>query len=88
MLAWPEVGGLAEVMDMLGVLGADDRMVDVVAAGLASGKLVSRPRRRAHRRRAAGATSRAGITSDHEIFTEPDCLEKLRAGHDRRAARA
>ena len=22
----------------------------------------------------------AGITSDHEIFTEPDCLEKLRAG--------
>ena len=26
------------------------------------------------------------MTSDHEIFTEPDCLEKLRAGHDRRAA--
>ena len=29
----------------------------------------------------------AGMTSDHEIFTEPDCLEKLRAGHDGRAAR-
>ena len=38
---WDEVGGLAEVMDMLGVLGGADRMVDVVAAGLESGKLVS-----------------------------------------------
>ena len=41
MLRWPEVGGLAEVMDMLGVLSSDDRMSAVVAAGLASGKLVS-----------------------------------------------
>jgi adenine deaminase len=79
MLSWDEVGGLAEVMDMLGVLGADTRMVDVVAAGLESGKLVS-----GH---AAGLTGpvlqaylAAGMTSDHEIFTEPDCLEKLRAG--------
>src|SRR5439155_16030753 len=79
MLAWPEVGGLAEVMDMLGVLSSDERMSAVVAAGLASGKLVS-----GH---AAGLTGpalqaylAAGITSDHEIFTEPDCLEKLRAG--------
>ncbi len=79
MLAWPEVGGLAEVMDMLGVLSSDDRMSTVVAAGLASGKLVS-----GH---AAGLTGpmlqaylAAGMTSDHEIFTEPDCLEKLRSG--------
>jgi adenine deaminase len=79
MLAWPEVGGLAEVMDMLGVLSSDERMTAVVAAGLASGKLVS-----GH---AAGLTGpalqaylSAGMTSDHEIFTEPDCLEKLRAG--------
>jgi adenine deaminase len=79
MLAWEEVGGLAEVMDMIGVLGGADRMVDVVAAGIDSGKLVS-----GH---AAGLTGpvlqaylAAGMTSDHEIFTEPDCLEKLRAG--------
>ncbi|MCU1466431.1 MAG: Adenine deaminase [Actinomycetia bacterium] len=79
MLSWDEVGGLAEVMDMIGVLGSADRMVDVVAAGLDSGKLVS-----GH---AAGLTGpvlqaylAAGMTSDHEIFTEPDCLEKLRAG--------
>ena len=79
MLSWDEVGGLAEVMDMLGVLGGDARMVDVVREGLESGKLVS-----GH---AAGLTGpalqaylAAGITSDHEIFTEPDCIEKLRNG--------
>jgi adenine deaminase len=79
MLAWPEVGGLAEVMDMLGVLSSDDRMTAVVAAGLTSGKLVS-----GHAAGLTGAALQAylaaGITSDHEIFTEPDCLEKLRAG--------
>ncbi len=86
MLAWAEVGGLAEVMDMLGVLGVRRAHVDVVAAGLASGKLVS-----GHAAGLAGpvlqAYLAAGMTSDHEIFTEPDCLEKLRVRHDRRAAR-
>src|SRR4029077_14966961 len=79
MLSWDEVGGLAEVMDMLGVLGGADRMRAVSGAGLESGKLVS-----GH---AAGLTGpllqaylAAGMASDHEIFTEPDCLEKLRAG--------
>jgi len=79
MLSWDEVGGLAEVMDMLGVLGNDTRMVDVVAAGLRSGKLVS-----GHAAGLTGAALQAylaaGMTSDHEIFTEPDCLERLRAG--------
>src|SRR5438309_1809605 len=79
MLSWDEVGGLAEVMDMLGVLGNDTRMVDVVAAGLRSGKLVS-----GHAAGLTGAALQAylaaGMTSDHEIFTEPDCLEKIRSG--------
>ena len=79
MLAWDEVGGLAEVMDMIGVLGGADRMVDVVAAGIESGKLIS-----GHAAGLTGAVLQAylaaGMTSDHEIFTEPDCLEKLRAG--------
>jgi adenine deaminase len=79
MLSWDEVGGLAEVMDMLGVLGTDDRMVGVVEAGLVSGKLVS-----GHAAGLEGAALQAylcaGMTSDHEIFTEPDCLEKIRAG--------
>jgi len=79
MLAWPEVAGLAEVMDMLGVLGADPRMVGVVDAGLASGKLVS-----GH---AAGlgpaeleAYQAAGIESDHEVFADGEVLARLRAG--------
>jgi adenine deaminase len=79
MLAWPEVAGLAEVMDMLGVLSSDERMVEVVSEGLASGKLVS-----GHAAGLSGpalqAYLAAGMASDHEIFTEPDCLEKLRAG--------
>ena len=79
MLSWPEVGGLAEVMDMLGVLSDDRRMHEAVAAGLASGKLVS-----GH---AAGLTGpdlqaylAAGIDSDHEIFVTGDVLARLRAG--------
>jgi adenine deaminase len=79
MLSWDGVGGLAEVMDMLGVLSSDARMADVVAEGHASGKLVC-----GHAAGLAGpalqAYLAAGITSDHEIFTEPDCLEKLRNG--------
>lgn len=79
MLSWDEVGGLAEVMDMGGVLSRDARMVDIVAAGHESGKLVS-----GH---AAGLTGpalqaylSAGIFSDHEVFAHVDAMEKLRAG--------
>jgi len=79
MLSWPEVGGLAEVMDMLGVLSDDRRMHEVVAAGLASGKLVS-----GHAAGLAGpdlqAYLAAGIDSDHEIFMTGDVLARLRAG--------
>jgi adenine deaminase len=79
MLAWPEVAGLAEVMDMLGVLGADARMVGVVEAGLASGKLVS-----GHAAGLAGAQLQAylcaGIDSDHELFAAGDTMARLRAG--------
>jgi len=79
MLSWPEVSGLAEVMDMAGVIGSAERMVDVVEAGLASGKLME-----GH---ASGLTEHdlqaylaAGISSDHEIFAHTDALERLRSG--------
>jgi len=79
MLAWPEVGGLAEVMDMLGVLDSGERMSGVVGAGLASGKLVS-----GHAAGLTGADLQAylaaGMTSDHEIFTDGDAMEKIRSG--------
>ncbi|MBI0434710.1 adenine deaminase [Roseomonas sp. KE0001] len=79
MLSWPEVAGVAEVMDMRGVLERAPRMRGILAAGLESGKLVC-----GHARGlSAGALqgfAAAGVTSDHEITSGADLLEKLRAG--------
>jgi len=79
MLSWPEVSGVAEVMDMAGVLSGSDRMRGIVAAGLASGKNVN-----GHARDLTGpalqAYAAAGVTSDHEIMGAEDFLQKLRAG--------
>jgi len=79
MLSWPEVAGVAEVMDMRGVLERSEKMSGIVGAGLASGKLVC-----GHGRGLSGADlqgfAAAGIQSDHEITSGEDLLEKLRAG--------
>ena len=79
MLRWPEIAGVAEVMDMRGVLDRQTRMRGIVDAGLASGKLVC-----GHARGLAGADlqafAAAGIESDHEITDGDDLLAKLRAG--------
>jgi adenine deaminase len=79
LLSWPEVGAVAEVMDMIGVVQESPRMVDVVGAGLESGKLLE-----GHASGLTGAELQAylvaGVNSDHEIFTPDDALEKLRAG--------
>ncbi len=79
MLSWPEVQGVAEVMDMAGVLSGSPRMAGIVAAGIAAGKNVS-----GHARDLSGpglqGYAAAGITSDHEIMTGTDLLDKLRAG--------
>ncbi|EMD1655418.1 adenine deaminase [Pluralibacter gergoviae] len=79
MLAWPEVRGVAEVMDMYGVLHGSERMQEIVQAGLSSGKLIE-----GHARGLRGADLQAylaaGVTSDHELTSADDALEKLRAG--------
>ena len=79
MLAWPEVRGVAEVMDMHGVLHGSERMQEIVQAGLSSGKLIE-----GHARGLRGADLQAylaaGVTSDHELTSAEDALEKLRAG--------
>ena len=79
MLAWPEVRGVAEVMDMYGVLHGSERMQEIVQAGLSSGKLIA-----GHARGLRGADLQAylaaGVTSDHELTSADDALEKLRAG--------
>jgi Adenine deaminase (EC 3.5.4.2) len=79
MLGWPEVRGVAEVMDMHGVLHGSERMQEIVQAGLNSGKLIEGPRPRAERRRSQAYLA-AGVTSDHELTSADDALEKLRAG--------
>ncbi|MEZ2133012.1 MULTISPECIES: adenine deaminase [unclassified Sinorhizobium] len=79
MLRWPEIGGIAEVMNMRGVIDGDPRMRAIVNAGLASGKLVC-----GHARGLEGADLQAfiatGITSDHELTSGADLLAKLSAG--------
>ncbi|NKC30887.1 adenine deaminase [Falsiroseomonas selenitidurans] len=79
MLAWPEVVGVAEVMDMPGVLRGTPHMTGIVGAGLAAGKNVN-----GHARGLLDADlqayATAGVTSDHEITAAEDFLQKLRAG--------
>jgi len=79
MLGWPDVAGVAEVMDMRGVLERTPHMRGIVGEGLASGKLVC-----GHGRGLSGAElqgfAAAGIGSDHEITDGADLLAKLQAG--------
>src|SRR5476649_2554963 len=79
MLSWPEVAGVAEVMDMHGVLNGSEKMLEILEAGLRSGKLIE-----GHARGLKGAGLQAylaaGVTSDHELTSAEDALEKLRAG--------
>ncbi len=79
MLSWPEISGVAEVMNMRGVLERSEPMRSIVEAGLASGKRVC-----GHSRGLEGAELQAfiaaGIQSDHELTSGEDLLAKLRAG--------
>lgn len=73
------IAGVAEVMNMQGVIDRATRITDVVQAGLESGKLVC-----GHARGLEGsdlnAFMAAGITSDHELTSGADLMRKLRAG--------
>jgi adenine deaminase len=79
MLAWPEIGGIAEVMTMREVINGDPRASTIVNAGLHSGKMIC-----GHARNLEGADLNAfmsaGITSDHELTSGADLLAKLSAG--------
>ncbi|MDE2913976.1 MAG: amidohydrolase family protein [Paracoccaceae bacterium] len=79
VLAWPGIKGLAEVMDMRGVITCEPRMTGIVREGLASGKPVF-----GHARGLSGpdlnAYVAAGVTSDHEITSAEDLGSKLEAG--------
>lgn len=79
LLKRSEIGGIAEVMNMRGVIEGDARMSAIVHAGLASGKPVC-----GHARSLTGsdlmAFMAAGVSSDHELVSGDDLMEKLRAG--------
>ncbi|HWT56614.1 MAG TPA: adenine deaminase [Rhizobium sp.] len=79
MLRASAVAGVAEVMNMRGVIDGDPRMSAIVNAGLASGKLVC-----GHARGLEGADLNAfmaaGVTSDHELTSGADLAAKLSAG--------
>ncbi|MGF0539463.1 adenine deaminase [Agrobacterium sp. ES01] len=79
LLARPEVGGIAEVMNMRDVIDGKPRMSGIVNAGLRAEKMVC-----GHARGLTGADLQAfmaaGISSDHELTSAADLMEKLRAG--------
>jgi adenine deaminase len=79
MLAWPEVLGVAEMMDMNGVLSNSPRMTAIAEEARSVRKLLE-----GHARGLSGPSLQgylaAGVTSDHEITSGEDLLEKLRAG--------
>ncbi|OWJ79447.1 adenine deaminase [Haematobacter genomosp. 1] len=79
LLARPEIGGVAEVMNMRDVIAGEPRMSGIVQAGLAAGKPVC-----GHARGLTGAALQAfmaaGVGSDHELTSGSDLMEKLRAG--------
>jgi len=79
ILFWPEVGGVAEVMNMRGVIERDPRMSAILQEGLHADKLIC-----GHARGLEGADLNAfmaaGVTSDHELTSAEDLMAKLRAG--------
>jgi len=79
MLSWDRVIGLAEVMDYEGVIDLKDRITTIVKAGRKSGKILD-----GHACLISGrelnAYIAAGMDSDHENFSFPSVLEKLRLG--------
>ncbi|MCZ7891717.1 adenine deaminase [Agrobacterium salinitolerans] len=79
ILTWPQVGGVAEIMNMRGVIERDSRMSGIVQAGLVSQKLLC-GHARGLKDADLNAFMAAGVSSDHELVSAEDLLAKLRAG--------
>ncbi|MFD1746736.1 adenine deaminase [Rhizobium helianthi] len=79
LLARPDIAGVAEMMNMRGIIEGDGRMEGIIQAGLQEQKLIC-----GHARGLTGqdlqAFVTAGVTSDHELVSGDDLMEKLRAG--------
>lgn len=79
LMARPDIAGVAEMMNMRGIIEGDARMEGIIQAGLNNRKLVC-----GHARGLSGcdlqAFVTAGVSSDHELVSAEDLMEKLRAG--------
>ncbi|WP_425903149.1 adenine deaminase [Agrobacterium radiobacter] len=79
ILSWPQIGGVAEIMNMRGVIERDPRMSGIVQAGLVSEKLIC-GHARGLKDADLNAFMVAGVSSDHELVSAEDLMAKLRAG--------
>ncbi len=79
ILSWPQIGGVAEIMNMRGVIERDPRMSGIVQAGLVSQKLLC-GHARGLKDADLNAFMAAGVSSDHELVSAEDLMAKLRAG--------
>ncbi len=79
LLDRPDIRYLSEVMNYPGVLNGDADLLAMIAAAHARGKQVDghAPGLRGEE---AAAYAAAGITTDHECFTEAEARDKLAAG--------
>jgi len=79
LLARDDIHGLAELMTMRPLLNGDPRTGAIAAAARASGK-----RMHGHARGLSGGAlagyAAAGVTTDHELTSGADLIEKLEAG--------
>ncbi|MEW4398510.1 adenine deaminase [Agrobacterium tumefaciens] len=79
ILSWPQIGGVAEIMNMRGVIDRDPRMSGIIQAGLVSEKLIC-GHARGLKDADLNAFMVAGVSSDHELVSAEDLMAKLRAG--------
>ncbi|SHE44364.1 Adenine deaminase [Seinonella peptonophila] len=79
LLKWPEIDGVAEVMNYHGVIHEDQRMMGILKANEEVGKIAQ-----GHAPRVSGNELStyliAGPDSDHECRTGDEALEKIRSG--------
>lgn len=78
-LGWPQVLGLSEVMDFLGVLRGDPRMMGEIAETFRQGKVVTGHVPLADPKQ-VGAYLVSGPDSDHESTSRQEALLKARLG--------
>jgi len=79
-MGWERVAGLGEMMNMPGVLAADEAVHSMLGATLGAGKVVTGHYSISETEQGLQAYIAAGISSCHESTRKEDALAKLRLG--------